>query len=298
MSVDLKVRIEKIVKEKITKFELKGSGFVNDAYYLETETGKRCIVKAEKEIQEFTPQNSLVVEAKVAQKLYESNLSIPVPEVVFVSEDPDMYGYSFIDGDTLCNVWNDLSEEEKIDILRNLGYFHAEIGKKISKENANEIGVLIDDSAGLHLEVLADYYLIISDESLPKNIIDLAQKAKSIFDTTSDQAVFQFLHNDAHHENILIKDKKISGFIDFGNSEYGEVAREFSRYIRDFPNHFQYIIDAYEEESGNKLSLARLITNSFLSGLIDNVEDYKKGGKDRISAGKSIDAYRKMIDSL
>jgi Ser/Thr protein kinase RdoA (MazF antagonist) len=298
MPEDLRGEIEKIIKEKITKFELKGSGFVNNAYYLETETGKRCIVKVEKEIQEFTPQNSLDVEAKVAQKLYESNLIIPTPEVVFVSGNPDMYGYSFIEGDTLRNVWKDLSEEERIDILRNLGYFHAQIGKKISKENSNEIGVLIDDSTGLHLEVLADYHLIISDESLPKNIRDLAQKAKDIFDTTLDKSVFQFVHNDAHHENVLIKDRKISGFIDFGNSEYGEVAREFSRYIRDFPNHFQYIIDAYEEESGNKLSFARLITNSFLSGLIDNVEDYKKGGEDRVNAEKSIDVYREMIEAL
>ncbi|MFA7193498.1 MAG: aminoglycoside phosphotransferase family protein [Candidatus Paceibacterota bacterium] len=298
MSEDLRGDIEKIIKEKITKFELKASGFVNNAYYLETKTGKKCIVKVEKEIQEFTPQNSLVIEAKVAQKLYESNLTIPVPEVIFVSQDPDMYGYSFIEGDTLRNVWKDLSEEERIDILRNLGYFHAQIGKIISKQNANEMGVLVDDSTGLHLEVLADYHLIISDESLPKNMIDLAQKAKSIFDTTLDQSVFQFIHNDAHHENVLIKDKKISGFIDFGNSEYGETAREFSRYIRDFPNHFQHIIDSYEEESNNKLSLARLITNSFLSGLIDNVEDYKKGGKDRVNAEKSFDAYGKMIESL
>ena len=41
---------------------------------------------------------------------------------------------------------------------------------------------------------------------------DLAKKARDIFDKTNveENLVFQFIHNDAHHENILVKDKNIS----------------------------------------------------------------------------------------
>lgn len=95
-----------------------------------------------------------------------------------------------------------------------------------------------------------------------------------------------------------MKDKKPVCFIDFGESEYGEVAKEFSRYIRDFPDYFNFIVSAYEERSGHKLSYARLVTNSFISGLIDNIEDYKKGGEDRIKAENSIGVYREMIEAL
>jgi hypothetical protein len=71
------------------------------------------------------------------------------------------------------------------------------------------------------------------------------------------------------------------------------VAKEFSRYIRDFPDYFQYIVESYETESGNKLNRSRLITNAFISGLMEIVEEYKKVG-----AKKSIETYRELIDTL
>ena len=109
---------------------------------------------------------------------------------------------------------------------------------------------------------------------------------------------FQFIHNDSHHENIIIKDQKIAGIIDFGESKYGEVAKEFSRYIRDYPNYVEYIIRSYEKVSGNKLSRERLISNAFLSGLIDHIEGYRKGEESRLKAERAIEKYKEMIDKF
>jgi thiamine kinase-like enzyme len=155
--------------------------------------------------------------------------------------------------------------------------------------------VVIDPSPKLHPEVEADYHRLIKDETTPQHFKDLAQKAKDILDTTLDETIFQFLHNDAHPENIIIKDKQISGIIDFGNAEYGEIAKEFSRYIRDFPHHFTHIVSAYENASCNKLSHRRLVSNALLSGFIDIVESYHKGGEEKAKAEKVISIYKDLL---
>lgn len=291
----IKLEIQNHLGKEITQFTLKGKGAVNYAYYIETGDGNKYIVKQERDDKEFQPQNDLVVEAKVAQRLYNLNLSVPIPNVVFISENPKMYGYEYVQGDLLRGVWKDLSEDEKMDICRHLGKFHAEIGKKFTKEMAEMIGITIDMSADLHPEVLADYDRLILDTNVPENFKELVKEAKSIFDRTQDKLVFQFLHNDSHHENIIIKDKAISGIIDFGNAEYGETAKEFSRYIRDFPDHFKHIVLSYEDVSGNKLSYQRLISNALISGFIDIVESYHKGGDDRTQAENAIVKYKTLL---
>lgn len=292
---ELKINIQKHLGKEITQFTLKGKGAVNYAYYIETEDGKKYIVKQERGDKEFQPQNDLVLEAKVAQQLHGLNLSVPIPNVVFVSENPKMYGYEYVEGDLLRSVWKDLSENEKIDICRKLGSFHAEIGKRFTKEMAEAISIKIDMSADLHPEVSADYDRLILDAKVPESFKELVKEARSIFDRTQDKLVFQFLHNDSHHENIIIRDKAISGIIDFGNAEYGETAKEFSRYIRDFPDHFQYIVSAYEKKSGNTLSYERLISNALISGFIDIVESYQKGGDDRVHAENAMATYSTLM---
>lgn len=294
--MDHKTQIQQILGKEITQFTLKGKGAVNNAYYIETIDGGTYIVKQEREDKEFQPQNDLMVEAMVAEQLGKLNISAPIPKVVFKSENPKMYGYEYVEGELLRGVWKSLSEIEKIDICCALGKFHAEIGKKFTKEMATTIGIKIDMSADLHPEVSADYDRLSVDANVPESFRTLVKEAMDIFEKSQDKLIFQFLHNDSHHENIIIKDYAISGIIDFGNAEYGETAKEFSRYIRDFPDHFQYIVSSYEEESGNMLSRERLVSNALISGFIDIVEDYWKGGESREKAEKAILKYRELLN--
>jgi thiamine kinase-like enzyme len=169
------------------------------------------------------------------------------------------------------------------------------IGKEISKVVAQKIGIKIDESLDIHPESVKDCQAVLASVDVPEEFKALAREARILLEETFDKGVFQFIHNDAHRENIIIKDKKISGIIDFGNSEYGEVAKEFSRYIRDFPNHFTHIVSSYEACSGNKLSYQRLVSYALLSGLIDIAEDYRKGGDDRVKAEEAIEIYKKLL---
>lgn len=289
------MQIEKLIGEQITEFSLKASGAVNHAYYVETVSGRKYIVKQERVDRELQPQNTLLIEAGVIQRLGELGLSLPVPRVTFISQDPVMYGYEYITGEQLIDVWPSLAEEKRIDICRALGRFHAELGQKVTQQMAEGWGVKINPSADLHPEVRSEYAEILASSDVPASWKSLAERAKSVFDTTLDDTVFQFLHNDAHHENILVKNTKIVGIIDFGESEYGEIAKEFSRYIRDFLGHFQHIVAGYEEQSGHQLSRVRLLTNSLLSGLMENVEDYRKGGEDRARAELAIQTYKELL---
>lgn len=206
-----------------------------------------------------------------------------------------MYAYEYIEGELLKDIWPSLTEEEKIALCRAIGHFHAEIGKKFTKEMAENIAITIDPSADLHPEVKKEYEELTIDPNVPEEFKTLVKHAKTIFDGTMGNTVFQFIHNDAHHENILIKGNMITGIIDFGNAEYGEIAKEFSRYIRDFPDHFKYIVASYEEASGNKLSYERLISNALVSGFAEIVEDYKKDEEGKSIAKIAIAKYADLL---
>lgn len=291
----VKSKIQQILEQKVVICQLKAAGLCNNAFYLETENGDKYIVKLGKEHKDFQPQNSLLVEARVAQQLYMLNLLVPIPKVCFVCESPEMYAYDYIEGEKLLAVWPSLTTLERVDICRELGKFHAQIGLSFSESLAQEIGIQIDRSSRLHPEVEKDLVIIMAAANIPAEFLNLATKAQALFDQTSDKSIFHFIHNDAHHENILIQDKKISGIIDFGESMYGEVAREFSRYIRDYPEYWEYIVAAYELSSGNLLSRQRLISNAFLSGLSDIVADFSKGGEARESSLQLFAKYQLLL---
>lgn len=296
---DLKVKIEKILAKQITEFSLKGKGDCNYAYYVETIDGGKYIVKVEREQKQTQDQNDLIVEGNIIRHLYNAKPSVPVPNVVAVSENPKLYVYEYIEGNLMRGAWGSLSEEEKIDICHSLGRFHAEIGQKVTKEMCVVSGVEISESVGLRPKVIEEEYdRLILESDVPETFKDLVKEAKMIFDTTTDKLIFQFIHNDGHPENILIKDKKIAGIIDFGDAEYGDVAKEFSRYVRDIPDYFKYIISSYEEVSGNKLSLERVVSNALISGFPEIVEDYRKGGEDRAKAEKTVETYRRLIGKM
>lgn len=256
-------------------------------------------MKQERERKETEDQNDLVVEGNVIKQLYETGLTIPVPNIVFVSENPKLYCYEYIEGELMRGLWSALTEDERISICRELGRFHAEIGMKFSKEMAKESGVDINESIGFHPQITEQYHAHVAAADVPDNFKQLVKEAKHIFDGTTDKVVFQFLHNDGHHENVIIRmeDKKIAGIIDFGDAEWGETAKEFSRYIRDYPDYFEHIVGSYEEVSGNKLSRRRLVSNALVSGFNEIVEDYRKGGEARVRAEDAIEVYRNLLSA-
>lgn len=292
----LKANLADLLGERITKLTLKGTGYCNHAYYVETERGGRYIVKQRRTDTDGVEQNSLPVEGRLIELLSSLNLSIPLPHVVLITEHPPMYGYDFIDGEQLIDVWSGLSEQERIVVCHHLGRWHAELGLAMTKAMAIASGVQVDESRVLDPEIVNELSQILASNDVPDSWKALARQARTIFDATAGDAVFKFLHNDAHHENILIKNKQIVGIIDFGDAEYGELTQEFSRYIRDYPEYWEHILVAYEVASGQRINRDRLVSYSFLAGLDDRIEDYRRGGLDRTNAETGFVAYQRLFN--
>jgi Ser/Thr protein kinase RdoA (MazF antagonist) len=207
-----------------------------------------------------------------------------------------MYGYRYLEGDMLRSLWPTLSDKEKIHICSSIGRFHAKIGKVIDEGMARRSGIVVDKSTDLHPEVVETYRDVIECDGLPSEYKELAIKARAILERTRGAATFQFIHNDAHHENIIIQNKELVGFIDFGDAEYGEVTKEFSRYIRDFPDYFMHIVEAYQTISGNKLSYERLVSNAYICDLACIKESYYSGvASRREQAKRSLQTYRELM---
>lgn len=291
----LKATLREILGEDIASYWLFPMGDCNDASIVETMDGKKSIIKMKKSVQSFVPQNSILVEAKVAQLLASLNLRLPVPRVTALSEKHNAYAYDYIPGVPLRTVWQKMTEERRIKICKCLGKFHAEIATKVTVDAARNCGVLINASTGLHPEVETAFHEIISNQTVPKGVRALALHAREMFDDTHAHVFFHFLHNDAHHENVLVDEEEIAGVIDFGESEYGEVAKEFSRYIRDFPAHFEHIVTAYERSSGNKLSRERLVSNAFLSGLPEIAKGFNGDDGERQHAKTVFQNYVRLF---
>ena len=290
--------IQHFFTQKILSCELLGSGCSNDAYLIQTNDAKKYVAKRARNAPEHKAQNTLFLEAKLLEFLSPKHLCIFIPKIVFLSENPDMYGYEYIPGMLLTKIWEEIHPLVKISISKQLWQFHAELGKNISRKESWKLWLNIDLSPDLHPESLEDLRKIHGDPDIPGDIKHLALSMRKVLENTFSDLHFQFLHNDAHHENILVADAEITGFIDFWEAEYGEITKEFSRYIRDFPDYWQYIVQSYEEHSWNMLSCERLISYSFLAGLIDNIEMWKKWGEKRDQANKNIMWYKNALKNI
>ena len=191
----LRLKIQGLLGKEITHFFLKGKGDCNNAYYIETREGGKYIVKEVRTDTEGGVQNNnSVTEGNLIKQLSTLGLSIHLPQVVFTSENPQMFGYEYIEGSMLREVWHSLLEKERIDICRTLGRFHAEIGKKLTKERAQKIGIIINEYTDIHPENVCDCRSTLASPDVPEEYKQLLNEARNVFDGAMDKLVFQFLH--------------------------------------------------------------------------------------------------------
>lgn len=270
---ELKQKIENLLGEEVVTFVLKGKGMANNAYYLETKTGNKYLVKEERADKETDEQNNLIAEGNIIKRLNELDPNLPVPQVAFVSETLKMYCYKYIDGEMMIHAWASLSEENRQILSEEIGLFHARLGKLIMQDDAQKAGLQIDLNSTLGEEMEKNCTDFLADQELPEEWRGLVELARKIFTETESSALFQCIHNDAHNENIIVKDGKLESFIDFGDSEFADAHRDFCMYVRHHSDYVQYILNAYIQASGNELSKKRVVAFAFMRDL-DEVAYY------------------------
>lgn len=276
MSDQLKDTFQEFLKIKIVSTTLRWSGAANDAYFVEAEGVRKYILKVERDDSHVSEQNDLVVESRVITYLQNQDNTLPIPQIVFSSDAPKAYAYEYVDGETMDKAWDTLSTENKINLCKNVGELHAKLGAIINKDEALQIGIDTNEDPTItpaESEVLQEF---MSNKSVSEHVKLLVRQAKEVFDETCDDAIFQFIHNDVHSNNILLSDGKLKGIIDFGDCEYGDVHKDFRFHVRRYPNHLQYIVDEYEKVSQKKLSQKRLISYAILRDL-EQISNYYDG---------------------
>ncbi len=274
--------LEQVVAKKlgksIVKFSLIGQGMCNNAWYVKTDEELEYLVKQEKFNKDTDEQNDLLVEAELLKKLNENNPSLLVPKIVYISEDPKMYCYDFISGDTMQNSWEDLVEEDRKLICENLGKFHADLGKSLTPNEIETIHLKINQDADFEKETQESVHVFLTDDNIPNNYKSIVEQVIEIFSKTKKDAVFGLSHNDSHHENILVNKGKFVSMVDFGDTEYGDIHAGLTRYIQDYPDYAEIVFSSYEKYSGNKLSRERLVAHTILNAVEDIRIDFQAGG--------------------
>ncbi|MDO1449884.1 aminoglycoside phosphotransferase family protein [Rhodocytophaga aerolata] len=283
--------VKNVIEEKLNKrlisFSLKGEGMCNYAWYAISEDNQIYMIKQEKPEKEEEEHNDLLTEAGIIRKLNEKSSSLPVPQLIFVADNPKMYGYQYIEGEMMKSAWGFLSQQEKILLCEDLGKFHALLGNALTMEEIGELKVTNRWQAALEKETEDDVKLFLHDASIPQPYKQLIKRLYKIQHETKVLAHFGLCHNDSHHENILLNEGKLAGIIDFGDSDFGDVHREFARYVQDYPHYVEIIVNTYEKLSGKTLCRRRMLAISLLEIVDDLRTEYIKNGRmellDRLS---------------
>jgi aminoglycoside phosphotransferase (APT) family kinase protein len=286
--------VEALLSEKLLFFAFKGQGMCNNTFRAKSEKYGDILIKSIRQDPETDEQNDLIIEAEAIRFLKRVQPGLPIPEILFIAENPKMYAYRFIEGDMMIDAWPRLNEEQRLGVCRDLGKFHADIAV-LSENDAHGIGLVVRQGAFLEEHVLIAYDKVMADQALPDNFSTVARKAFEFFEKTKDYNHLQFVHNDAHNENTLIYKGTLAGLVDFGDCEYNDVHADFAYYPRHYPRYVSHIVKAYEEHSHKKLSFDKIASYAALVDLDELLYYFYKNEEGRQRAITRMSGYEYLL---
>lgn len=173
-----------------------------------------------------------------SMKIAEENLSgenyVPVPKVIFHSEDREYCGAEFffmeyVDGVSMGKLRRTLSDDEKKKLYTEVG----RIVRKITSHKGEKFGIVGSgvefDSFYELFEFMFDNVLLDSEETkvditVPYDEVrELLRKNKEIFDEVK---VPSLVHFDIWENNLIIKDGEIVGVLDWERALFGDPLME------------------------------------------------------------------------
>jgi aminoglycoside phosphotransferase (APT) family kinase protein len=187
------------------------------------------------------------------------SLGVPVPIAhQFISEEQTIY-MEHVEGDCLETVWPNMSEDEKKSIAQQLG--QAITLMRSSRQNGILIGAI--DGLARDCRRYGDYVggPFTEEESFNAFVLDLyTQCPQSVREALSSKMrsdhSIRFTHADLSPRNIIVRDGKIQGIVDWEFSgwypEYWEYVKFFEckTKCKDWKNYAPYI---FEEPYGEDL---------------------------------------------
>lgn len=231
---DIKKLYNKLFKSNTEDINItKLTGGLKNAVYLIECKGEKVVLKTESCENKKTitlDKNAMWWEASMMKELEE--LDIPSPKLLYFdgSCNDIKYPYifmSYLEGNNYLEEKGHLSEQEREYIDEQVG----EICKKISKINKNEYFIPTYSSkkiANNYEFILTLFDSIIKDATLKniklnnieyEEIYNLLSKNKNVL---KNNEKISLCHADLWDGNILVKDNRVSGIIDFADMYFGD----------------------------------------------------------------------------
>jgi aminoglycoside phosphotransferase (APT) family kinase protein len=195
---------------------------------LHFEDGWNCIARFTRDYEMLQKTESELATIEYVRK----NTTIPVPEIYFVNHNENhVVGAPFVlmermDGGRLCDIWEDLSLEHKLDVMGQI----AEVVGQLSEQKFDKIGSLTrDGTVGPMLspteptQPLADhpftstidyFFAYLKDdnpersEAARKFYPEVRDELRSFFERNATNpllhAPYRLVHDDLDYQNILV----------------------------------------------------------------------------------------------
>ena len=216
--------------------ELK-EGFFNIAYLIGLADGTEAILKIAPPADSLimTHEKDIMYAEVDSMRLVKAKTSVPVAEILFYDQshsicDSDYFFMSKLEGDSLNSISNQLTEEDKKSIHFTTGKYNAEINHITEKKFGyyNQADKQGDDWFTVFSSILQD---VVNDAKklqisigVKYDVIGNCLEAyRSCF---TEVTVPQLVHWDLWAGNVFIKDKKVTGLIDFERCLWGDVLME------------------------------------------------------------------------
>ncbi len=292
----LKKIIEDNLHQKVEELTYLGRGACNNIYYCKTSSNKYSI-KQERNEKLDIEKNDLYLESQIL-KLLELKEIDSIPRIIFEINNPKLFCYEYIEGTPLDEKWSLLSNKERSCIMAQLGKFHALLHLSLSDNEVNS------------LDILKNTNNISSEISKFRNILDnTTHKNDSLFNILSiiekqyegiedTEIITGLLHGDLHRGNALVHNGQLSGVVDFGNCEFGDINRDFSHYARHYLNCLDEVINAYNTNSVFKLNKKRIIIYGMLKDIEKITYHLNKFNMGKQKYVNKIDNYMEALQAL
>lgn len=227
--------------------EMEG-GFCNVVYLIEFKDGEEYVLKIapSDEIEMMTYEEGLLETEVSVLRLMEEKTTIPAPRVVYADDTCTICNAPYflmtkVEGDSYVDVRKDFTEEEHLQIKRQLGQMNKEMNEIVG----NQFGIYSIPSTFSNScnEFMLKLFRMMLDDGIKagsdlkyityENLWQLIEeKSISFFEVKEPRLI----HWDLWDGNIFVKDKQISGIIDFERALWGDIMMEHEFSCFDNPS--------------------------------------------------------------
>lgn len=207
------------------------------------------------------------LELKILDVL-KDKVRIQIPRVEFIGKSYTYMGYRKIPGgDMTKEIFNSLSATQKETFTTDLADFLYHVHSAISPEEARRLGAEEED-----LPSYAEQARTLIGQKALEHHQDFILTTINEFETMiPEKTEYVFLYNDLHTENMAFDPlaKKLNGIFDFGDGMIGDVHMDFNPLYKFNPDLMRATVEKYEEISGRRLNLRRMVIYGRMAELCD-----------------------------